>query len=197
MKKLKVAAALLAAQMLLSALPMVAFASLTVDDVYKGISENEWRYLPIADKINYPEYTPAENVFYVEEQPFIMLDSTEDKDSTFFLYANEGVATYPYYGDQMFEPNASDQGLVCYILNHSYIDGTWGSIAFPQSFKAYLDTNHEWATEAGASDSKAQGKAYTFKAPVTLLSLTELLQYSAKIGHYYTAEVAADSLMVV
>lgn len=172
MKTQKTVAALIAAQMLMSAMPAISFAS--GNDV--TIPYN------FAADYTFPKDTPAENVFYVEGQPFIMLDSASAQDASFFLYADKIVANACYYGTQKFVPYDSDGGRLCTLLNNGYINGTWGDIKFPQTFKNYLDTDHEWVTEAGAANGGA-AEEYTFSAPVTLLSLTELKEYSAKIGY--------------
>lgn len=181
MKNMKKIAALIAAQMLISAAPAVIHAAEPMNDVVTPFAFGEAYGRPDRG------LSPAENIFYVEEQPFIMLDSAEDKDSSFFIYADTVYGRQPWYANQKFNPSSADKGILSVVLNTRFLDGTWTRWTdqdkkFPQSFVNYIDMNHVWLTEEGALTG-ACAEPYEETAGVTLLSLSELKKYSMKIGH--------------
>lgn len=138
------------------------------------------------------ETTPAENLFTVGGKEYILLDTDESSEtSRYFVLTDDSIGGYCYYGNQKFDPNNSDKGVLPYRLNHDYIlsgdgyhDAAWTDAGqtLDSSLIKYLDKNHVWWTEEGHADGGAP-EAYSFTAGVTIPSYTEVKTYASKIGN--------------
>ena len=131
--------------------------------------------------------SPRENVFRVmgTDTEFILLDSSENHESKFFIMAKSYFPKRAYGKNQRFDPE--DPGNIAYFLNNEFLtEGCKDSFTnrvykLPDEVIAHIDKNHIWETEAGRAAGNCPER-YSVKAGVALLSQEEYLKYQAKIG---------------
>ncbi|MBQ3426645.1 MAG: hypothetical protein IJH37_05800 [Clostridia bacterium] len=121
------------------------------------------------------ESTPAENIFVVNGKKYILLDTTDDKSSQFFVM-EENVTKSDYYDGDTYDIkfDTEDSNNIAYYLNNRY--------TVDPDIRRYIDTEHEWLTEAGSADSKCPTD-YIVKCGLSLLSVQEWNDYAGKFGY--------------
>lgn len=142
-----------------------------------------------------PKVTPAENVFYIEDKSWILLETSEDKESSFFLYANDNYGKRKWNGSSVkFDTGkiGVDNGIMPGYLNVTLFNN------FPQGLKDSIDQNHVWLTDGKAASCPND---YTFKCGVTLISYNELMNNFNKIGssvgdYAYLRSANADATLL-
>lgn len=134
-----------------------------------GEANNNWE----------PKITPAENVFYVGERKFILLETFEN---TSYIYADESYAKKPLFGSQKFVPaDTADKGRTSTWMQKAFLSTGTNSKKFPEEITNNIEYDHVWLTEGGYAGGVCPDD-YTFTAGISLLSLTELRKYASKIG---------------
>lgn len=125
--------------------------------------------------------TPAENIFCVDGQKFILLDEFQDSASAFYVMA-EGV-----YGEKEFDTDSSavfdvqSDKNIGYFLNNDFLaQGNEGK-TLPQGIIDNIDTGHVWWTEAGMTDGDC-AEDYSVVCGVNLLSMSEAVKYQGLFG---------------
>ena len=120
--------------------------------------------------------SPAENLFTVDGQKFILLDDTED-----------GLFVMPQkqYGTHMFSPITNNRGSQAFDLavNDSlakYLNNDVKAL-LPESIRSNIVT-HDWKTEM-AHDGGSAPNPYTVTADIAPLSYMEWRDYHKKIGY--------------
>ncbi len=125
------------------------------------------------------EKTPAEHIFTVEGQAFILLDVLEGDH--FYVLAKDD------YGKQVFDPDnlqkfdPQDPNNIAYWLNHTFLTEGNGGKRLPQSMLPYLDDTHVYRIEAGDPRGPCRFD-YNVTCAVSLLSQTEYVKYAGKFG---------------
>ncbi len=131
--------------------------------------------------------SPEENVFRVfgTDMEFILLDTSDNLESKFFIMAKSYFPKKAYGKNQRFDPE--DPGNIAYFLNNEFLtDGITDGFTkrlykLPNEITAHIDKNHVWETEAGRTAGNCPERYY-FTAGVALLSQEEYLKYQNKIG---------------
>lgn len=145
----------------------------------------------LANKLRLPvrqETTPKHYIFKTDSDSgseFILLDSDEEG---YFVLAKDFYGTHAYdtSGKQKFDPDNPQN--IAYWLNNEFLENGNGGKELPQDIIDNIDFNHRWRTEAGPNRDFNQGvlsdipNDYAVNTGVVLLSQTELMEYSDKIG---------------
>ena len=122
--------------------------------------------------------TPSENKFKIGDKEYILLETTDNNESKFFVM-EEDVTDTAYFDykryDIGFDP--SDHDNIAYYLNNSY--------AVDSAIKKYINKNHSWLTEAGYGDS-IRPTDYTVNCGINLMSVQEWYKYAGKFGYVPT-----------
>lgn len=151
--------------------------------VYVNTQIGPYSNAEITDK-NQVASTPAENKFKVGNTEYILLDTTMDNNSKFFVM-EENISANSYFDydhyDIDFDP--SDRNNIAYYLNNAY--------KVNPAVKNYIDNNHLWLTEAGYGDSVCPTD-YTVECGINLMSVQEWNKYAGKFG-YAPSGVAANT----
>ena len=118
--------------------------------------------------------TPIENVFMVGEKSFILLDVKESDRSKFL------VMTKDYYGKRAFDTTSNKFDVnntdnIAYYLNNGFLSE---EDTLPESIQSHIKP-YWWRTEA----TRYNGKSYTTRARIALLSAWEFDKYVSKIGY--------------
>lgn len=126
--------------------------------------------------------TPAENKFKIGDKEYILLDTTTDNESKFFVM-EESVTDKAYFDSEHYDIgfDPSDANNIAYYLNNSY---TVDSV-----IKEYINNNHLWLTEAGYGDSSCPTD-YTVECGINLMSVQEWYQYAGKFGYAPTSSAS-------
>ena len=119
--------------------------------------------------------TPPENKFSIDGVEYILLDTTNDTDSKFFIM-EENISKKGYFDPDQYDIDVDpyDSNNIVYYLNHNY--------PIHSIVKNYINTNHLWLTEAGYGDSVCPTD-YTVKCGINLLSVQEWNTYAGKFGY--------------
>lgn len=128
--------------------------------------------------------TPSENKFKIWDKEYILLDTTTDNESKFFVM-EESVTDTSYFDSERYDIgfDPSDANNIAYYLNSSY---TVDSVV-----KEYINNNHLWLTEAGYGDSSCPTD-YTVECGISLMSVQEWYAYAGKFG-YVPSNTTSDT----
>jgi len=123
--------------------------------------------------------TPPENVFRLagDDQEFILLDTSNDENSTFFVMSKQDYGNTNFGQSQKFDIN--DKKSIAYFLNNDFKGRTYQFMT--KAVLDYIDYNHVWYTEPGNKDG-AGDSGYTTTCGLAVMSLTEWHQYKDKFG---------------
>lgn len=163
----------------------------------------------------YCENTPTENIFYVQDKGFILLDKTQVNGEDAYLVLAKDFYDPRYYGgvaddasssaswdkiDHYFDVNGTyDPYNVGLWLNTEFIgrrDGSGLPVSGEKAMADYIPSA-VWRTEACAPGSKAPvtqngpniTKYYDVNAKIVLPSCEELNRYADKIGYHDGADI--------
>lgn len=131
--------------------------------------------------VNDAKNTPAENIFVVDGQSFILLGEFNSDTSKYYVMAEE------FYGERAFDSNGyakfdvAVEGNIGHYLNNEFLLNGNGGKKFPESLISHIDKNHVWWTESGLSGGDCESD-YSFKAGVSLLSASEADVLYGKYG---------------
>ncbi len=128
--------------------------------------------------------TPPENVFRVEgdDRTFVLLDTTNNNDSKFFIITKEYYAKRPFdqSGISLFDP--TDKNNLGGWLNGAFL--TNGSVMhggavykFPKGIIDHINRNHIWITDGEYAATTTLGSY-----GVGLMSQEEIVKYKDKFG---------------
>lgn len=124
---------------------------------------------------NMVESTPAENKFTLYGKEYILLDTTDNESSKFFVMEENIVLTKQFDSERYnikFDPNNPDN--IGYYLNNNY--------RIDETIKSHINSNHQWLTEAGYGDSVCP-LDYKDTYGIGLLSVMEWNKYAGKFGY--------------
>lgn len=128
--------------------------------------------------------TPPENVFKLQgsDKEFILLDTTPDDNSKFFVLAKEDYGLHAYDPDSTQKFDVTDGNNIAYWLNNDFIaNGNGAGKQLPQGILAHINHQHVWPTEGGHSAGNCPDD-YSVTTGIAVLSQTEWLQYAGKFG---------------
>lgn len=132
--------------------------------------------------------TPVGNLFKVDNQEFIVLDSAEKNGKTYYF-----ILTEDFYGQHPFRTSGTesnwdpdDTGNMAYWLNNDFYNNGNGGYALPESFKPYYDNDHIWNTEPVDTLTGYDTEQVT-SHPLALMSSYEWKKYLTEFG---TGDVA-------
>lgn len=129
-----------------------------------------------------PTDTNPDDVFAIGGKEFIYLDCEEvDGEKMFFVMAKDYYGTnVAYHGDSLAEWNDTYYRTLAYKLTKQVAFGGYSSSGkdLPEEVLRNIDILHEWHIEPRVEN----GDHSTIIAPVTLISASEYLKYSSKIG---------------
>lgn len=128
-----------------------------------------------------------ENIFTVNGQKFILLNDYNDGKSSFFVMTNDCYGKYPFDEDSTQKFDVNDENNIGYFLNNEFLTEGNEEKKLPETVINHIDKEHVWNTEAGFPNGNCPD-SYSFTAGVSLISKTEYLKYSKKIGWYVGAE---------
>ena len=140
---------------------------------WSGVSGIEW----LKD-------TPSENIFRIEGSPrkFILLDRTDDKDPTFFIFTKECYADRAFDSNRKNYMNPKDGANLCGWLNTNFLKN--GStipsgevMALPNSVIEHIDMNHKWKTDYSPIKNN-ENDTYG----LSVLSQEEMIRYKDMFG---------------
>ncbi|MBQ7793260.1 MAG: cellulase family glycosylhydrolase [Clostridia bacterium] len=118
------------------------------------------------------EYSDEKYIFSLDGKKFLLLDDSGKGTSKYFVMALDsyGKAAFSTDGTQRFNPE-----------NRNSIASVVNGLALPEKITDYIDENHIWRTEAGYLGSDIPND-YDTVCGVSILSHTEMMKYSARIG---------------
>ncbi len=126
---------------------------------------------------NVNKSAPQTNLFWFEdyEEPFVLLN---EKDGKILVMSDSswGETAFDENGGQKFAPDK--EGNIAKWLEENN--------PLPEYIQKYIPESN-WPTEAGADEGECPNE-YTTESRLALLSATELIKYSAKIGASDTSE---------
>lgn len=130
---------------------------------------------------NSAKNTPADNVFYVDGQGFILLGQFHDDKSKFYVMSESfyGTAAFDKNGYAAFAPET--EGNIGYFLNNDFLTDGNGGKKLPEKITEHIDYNHTWWTEKGLTDGDC-AEDYSFTAGISLLSVSEADLYYGVYG---------------
>ena len=136
-----------------------------------------------AENADCPAITPPENVFRVRgsQQSFILLDTEGSDTSKFFILAKDFYGSKPFdkNNSQILNPAGKDN--IAGYLNGDFLAADEGSGGLCADVKKYIDSEHEWTTNAPLRNGEID-RDYKTVMGVNLLSLAEYNKYKKKIG---------------
>ena len=133
------------------------------------------------NEVNDAKNTPAENIFVVDGQNFILLGEFNSDTSKYYVMAEE------FYGERAFDGNGyakfdvEVEGNIGHFLNNEFLLNGNSGKKLPESIITHIDNNHVWWTESGLSGGDCESD-YSFKAGVSLLSASEADVLYGKYG---------------
>ncbi len=128
--------------------------------------------------------TPSENKFKIGDKEYILLDTTTDNESKFFVM-EESVSDAKYFDSERYDIgfDPSDYDNIAYYLNNNY--------AVDSVVREYINENHSWLTEAGYGDS-VRPTDYSVECGINLMSVQEWYAYAGKFG-YVPSNTTSDT----
>lgn len=147
-------------------------------------------FATLASQISKRENSDENYIFRVKgsSQRFLLLDTTDDKDSKYFLMGIDyyGQMAFDSLGSQRFDTTSAMN--IAYKLNHSFItDGFQQSFTdrfykLPDNVIEHIDFNHVWKTEGSGRTGLNAERDYKSTCGIAVLSLEEMYKYQSKIG---------------
>ena len=126
----------------------------------------------------------SENVIYVDGRGFTVIDDFNNSESTFFVVANE---IYDKYAVTSRKMNPDESGNVIKYLNGVFKNyGSEQGKKLPESILEYIDNDHVWLTEGTPKFEADPMEAYSFKAGISIPSVSEIKRYADVFGWYAT-----------
>jgi hypothetical protein len=127
--------------------------------------------------------TPQENTFQIagHDESFILLDSGEDPDSTYFVMTKEAYGARAFDPDKTTKFDIEDSNNIAYWLNHEFITNGNGGMQLPPAIIEYIHQEHVWQTEGCRSNSLCPND-YETTAGIALLSQAEYTTYAPMFG---------------
>ncbi len=120
-----------------------------------------------------------ENVFTVDGKEFTLVDTFDNKKSTFYVVANDSYGNYNMTTVNMDE---SDDTSIISWLNNSFIKDGNGDNKLPDGISDFIDYDHIWLSEEADASPLGQLE-YSFRAGVTIPSVSELVRYKDILGY--------------
>lgn len=133
------------------------------------------------DDIESTMLTPQENIFSVSGQKFILLEEMNGANSHYYIMTERvyGSREFDKNGYAKFDPNAD--GNIGKFLNNEFLTSGGGGLVLPNEIKEHIDYEHIWNTEGGLKDGDCP-EDYSFKAGISLLSMSEAVKYRSRYG---------------
>ena len=132
---------------------------------------------------NFNTNTPPENKFQISgtDREFILLDTTDNDASKYFILAKDDYGTYVFDPDRTQRFDITDPNNIAYFLNNSFKNVGNAGKKLPEQILANINYNHSWITEAGWPTGNCPYDYFT-TAGLALLSQTEVNKYYPKFG---------------
>lgn len=130
---------------------------------------------------NSAKNTPSDNLFYVDNQGFILLGEFNEDDSKYYVMSEDfyGESVFDSDGYAAFDP--SREGNIGYFLNNSFLTDGNGGKKLPTAITDHIDYNHVWWTEKGTANGDC-AVDYSFTAGISLISASEADIYYGTYG---------------
>lgn len=130
------------------------------------------------------EFTPPANLFRLEgdNTDFILLDTTFDDQSKFFVMTKDDYGTMAFDPDGTQRFDVEDNNNIAHWLNNAFLtEGGANGKSLPPQVIEYMNPEAKFDTEAAHANGNAP-QGYTVTAKVALLSQTEYSKYYRKFG---------------
>lgn len=120
-----------------------------------------------------------ENVFSIDGREFTLVDTFDNKKSTFYVVAND---SYGNYNMTTVNMDKSDDASIISWLNNAFLKDGNGENRLPDGISDFIDYDHIWLCEEADASPSGQIE-YTFRAGVTIPSVSELVRYKDILGY--------------
>ena len=145
------------------------------------------------------EATPAENRFTVDGKGFVLLDTFDNDESTFYVTTTEAygdMQTLAVESGNFDNPTGKQINYDAYksdaFLNGEFLtvgndyavlsDGTQNKYKLPQGIIDNINKDHVWWRFVNSAMQSERGVSPTYKTGVSLLSWTDFTKYAGKFG---------------